>query len=294
VSPVFLFTGSHPNWQSRMHLGADGAKTRSDAGNWRMDDAGVERMVAHEFGHLIGLSDEYSQTHSDMVKNMGKKSAKYDYTGSDKPALKGADQANLGRIKQAFKDGLSKPEAVATIAKELKEVFDDDPERFAFLSAHFYENDAEGLGVGRRHFAKALELIAKWHEPKTTKAADEASKRQSNWTDFKAGSVKARAKTKDAGHGDAHADGAAIELGAEMKSLADQNSYDVNWMWYSSAGFRSGGLMGDYTTIDSGAEDTRYNAIAHDHKHPLEPRHMKRFVDLLSASRGEKWEVKYK
>ena len=65
-------------------------------------------------------------------------------------------------------------------------------------------------------------------------------------------------------------------------------------MWYSGAGFRSGGLMGDYTTMDSGAEDKRFNAIAHDHKHPLEPRHMKRFVDMLGASRGEKWKAKHK
>lgn len=291
VSPVFLFTGNHPNWQSRMHLGRDGAKTRSDAGNWRMNDQGVKRMVAHEFGHLIGLNDEYSQTHGDIAATTGKKSDKYDFDAGGTPMLKGSDKTDYDKLKGGFTNSTTKAEALMPLAEDLKAVYNGDPERFAFLSAHFYEHDAAGIVGAKRHFGSALKVFVDWWEPKTTKAANEAAKRQTDWSK---GSVKDRAKMKDAGHGDAHADEAKNELARQVKALADPNGYDINWMWYSGAGFRSGGLMGDYTTIDSGAEDVRYNAVAHDHKHPLEPRHVKRFVDLLSVSRGEKWEAKHK
>lgn len=290
VSPVFLFTGNHPDWQNRSHLG-NGAKTRSDAGNWRMNDAGVKRMVAHEFGHLIGLNDEYSQTHGDISKTTGQKSDKYDFDAGGTPMLKGTDKSDYDKVKGGFQQSQTKADALMPLADDLKAVYNDDPERFAFLSAHFYEHDSATIVGAKRHFGTALKVFVNWWEPKTTKAADEATKRQTDWSK---GSVKDRAKMKNAGQGDAHSDQATNELAQKVKALTDSGGYDINWMWYSGAGFRSGGLMGDYTTIDSGAEDVRYNAVAHDHKHPLEPRHVQRFVDLLSASRGEKWEAKHK
>jgi peptidoglycan hydrolase-like protein with peptidoglycan-binding domain len=44
---------------------------RSDAGHWYAGDANIDTTVAHEFGHMVGLRDEYQQTAADYRTVVG-------------------------------------------------------------------------------------------------------------------------------------------------------------------------------------------------------------------------------
>ena len=44
---------------------------RSDAGHWFAADANIAQTVAHEFGHMIGLRDEYQQSAADYRSTVG-------------------------------------------------------------------------------------------------------------------------------------------------------------------------------------------------------------------------------
>lgn len=73
---VFLFKSPHPAWDKRGFADDQQKKTRSDAGNWNVDDQGALRNIAaHEFGHAIGLEDEYGRRHKDMTRIAGKVAA---------------------------------------------------------------------------------------------------------------------------------------------------------------------------------------------------------------------------
>jgi len=44
---------------------------RSDAENWYIGDPDLANTAAHEFGHMIGLEDEYQRTHRDYQRLVG-------------------------------------------------------------------------------------------------------------------------------------------------------------------------------------------------------------------------------
>lgn len=44
---------------------------RSDAANWYLDDPDIDNTAAHEFGHMVGLEDEYQRTHRDYKRLTG-------------------------------------------------------------------------------------------------------------------------------------------------------------------------------------------------------------------------------
>lgn len=70
---VFLFKPPHPNAAGRSFADAQQNQTRSDAANWNVDDPAVLAEIAgHEFGHAIGLEDEYGRRHKDMTRLAGK------------------------------------------------------------------------------------------------------------------------------------------------------------------------------------------------------------------------------
>lgn len=70
---VFLFKPPHPNAAGRSFADAQQNETRSDAANWNVDDPAVLAEIAgHEFGHAIGLEDEYGRRHKDMTRLAGK------------------------------------------------------------------------------------------------------------------------------------------------------------------------------------------------------------------------------
>jgi len=50
-----------------LHSGND----RSDAANWFIGDPDLGNTAAHEFGHMVGLEDEYQRTHTDYQRLVG-------------------------------------------------------------------------------------------------------------------------------------------------------------------------------------------------------------------------------
>ena len=44
---------------------------RSDAANWYLGDPDIDNTAAHEFGHMIGLEDEYQRAHRDYTRLVG-------------------------------------------------------------------------------------------------------------------------------------------------------------------------------------------------------------------------------
>ncbi len=44
---------------------------RSDAANWYIGDPDLGETAAHEFGHMVGLEDEYQRTHRDYTRLVG-------------------------------------------------------------------------------------------------------------------------------------------------------------------------------------------------------------------------------
>jgi hypothetical protein len=60
-------------------------KNRSDAGTWLIDDPDINGTAAHEFGHMIGLEDEYRRTHADYKRLLGKDPPPGQTTGDAPP-----------------------------------------------------------------------------------------------------------------------------------------------------------------------------------------------------------------
>jgi hypothetical protein len=44
---------------------------RSDAANWYLGDPDLNQTAAHEFGHMVGLEDEYQRAHTDYQRLTG-------------------------------------------------------------------------------------------------------------------------------------------------------------------------------------------------------------------------------
>jgi len=73
---VLLFSPPHPNAANRGFPDQIQKETRSDAANWNVADVAVLKEIAgHEFGHAIGLEDEYGRRHKDMTRIAGKVAA---------------------------------------------------------------------------------------------------------------------------------------------------------------------------------------------------------------------------
>lgn len=77
---VYLFEPPHPNWAARGLASEEDKKSRSDMLNWNVKDAKLPVMAAHEFGHLIGLEDEYARPHDAMQRVAGPVAAYSDPT----------------------------------------------------------------------------------------------------------------------------------------------------------------------------------------------------------------------
>ena len=153
VHDVLLWTGDHPNWATRGLATEDDKKHRSDAYNWRMDDANVNQLVAHEFGHLLGFEDEYSRGHDDMRRVTGKAPNAY-----MKGALKAAYQANYDKIAGLFTQVRTDPLKFAQLETSLVDVHNADPWETAVLSAHHKKLTGrrfdQELGEVKEHFAQ--------------------------------------------------------------------------------------------------------------------------------------------
>lgn len=249
---VLLWSGDHPNWKQRdPDMSEHDRKTRSDAANWRVNDPDVEEMIAHEFGHLIGLPDEYSKRHGDIVAITGEQPKSYQSDGNLPSAL----NKQYTQIAWAIEQTRNDPNQVQHIVRSLNKLAGQD-EMLSLMSAH--HDKLTGKSIDRD-----LNDLAWSYKEKIQAASGRSARKQPN-IDYK--------KVWD----------------GVSKFVTDEA-----WVAALRAGFRSGGVMGDYHTVTgagAGAPDQRPNAAAHDHKHPLEPRHVKRFADALGAIRNETWE----
>lgn len=249
---VLLWTGDHPKWKERVapDFPEEDAKTRSDAANWRMNDPDVEEMIAHEFGHLIGLPDEYSKRHSDIVAITGQQPRSYQSDGQ----LPSAINKQYTQIAWAIEQTRVDPNNVHHITRSLNRLAGQDG-LLSLLSAHHDKLTGRSLD-------RDLNQLAMEYQQKVREKSGKSARKQPNADYQKVWNAVA-----------------PFTQGA--------------WEQVFREGFRSGGVMGDYHTVTgagAGAPDARPNAAAHDHKHPLEPRHVKRFADALGAIRNETWE----
>lgn len=64
---------------------------RSDAANWFADDPDSDNTAAHEFGHMIGLEDEYQRTHTDYKRLVGEEPAEGETTNPVAPEVIAAE-----------------------------------------------------------------------------------------------------------------------------------------------------------------------------------------------------------
>jgi hypothetical protein len=76
---------------------------RSDAGTWYADDPDSNGTACHEFGHMIGLEDEYQRGHADYTRVVGEEPAPGATTG-DAPAADIATQLNTALLVPAVND----------------------------------------------------------------------------------------------------------------------------------------------------------------------------------------------
>ncbi len=67
-----------------------GTVGRSNSAEWFADDPDVGQTASHEFGHMIGLEDEYQRTHRDYSRVIGNEPE----TGADTGDAPAADVAN--------------------------------------------------------------------------------------------------------------------------------------------------------------------------------------------------------
>jgi peptidoglycan hydrolase-like protein with peptidoglycan-binding domain len=58
---------------------------RSDAENWYLDDPDIDNTAAHEFGHMIGLEDEYQRSHRDYRRLTGEEPEPGELDNEDDP-----------------------------------------------------------------------------------------------------------------------------------------------------------------------------------------------------------------
>lgn len=265
---VFLWTGVHPRWKSRWMDDVNDKKTRSDAGNWRMNDPDVNEMVAHEFGHLIGMPDEYSRSHTDISQVTGSAPLAYHRkTG----ALRAKHAGGYDAIAKHLANTRASSKSLNALYGTINSLYKADDSKIALFSAHHHKLtgkrlDQELAALEGDYLDKREAIFQQWDvEPDAGQKAVLAADWQKADSAYKA--VKDKVQT----------------------FLTD----DV-WMWNAKAGFRSGGIMGDYTTVLSNTADNRANAAAHDHKHPLEPRHVKKFAEVLSKWRNEEWKAEWR
>lgn len=69
---------------------------RSDAANWYIGDPDITGTAAHEFGHMIGLEDEYQRSHRDYTR----------LTGEEPPEGVTENEANAADVARELHDAL--------------------------------------------------------------------------------------------------------------------------------------------------------------------------------------------
>jgi len=84
---------------------------RSDAGTWYADDPDANGTACHEFGHMIGLEDEYQRGHADYTRVVGEEPDPGQTTGDDTPDQIATD-LNTALLTPAVNDRIDQSLAV--------------------------------------------------------------------------------------------------------------------------------------------------------------------------------------
>jgi len=278
---VLLWRGNHPNWKNRSAgWPASHKKTRSDSGNWNLDDADVKQMVAHEFGHLIGLDDEYARSHKDIQTLTGEAPQ----GTTDKEALTPEQEVKyvslVGAVTSA--NDLAGLRTANTTAYQLNKF----PNQVEFLAQEYKKRSGKGLGST--------------YKQKVTDVYWKVKKEYPSFGDMLKTYQTERKAGKSLGYDDLvkHIQTRqAKEVWQEWVGKYPDGTKRHEWWTYWSSTTReyvSGGLMGDFTLLNSKKAEVRPNAVAHTHKHPLEPRHVRRFAQYVSRYNNEVWEAEYR
>lgn len=278
---VLLWRGDHPNWMNR-NAGwpVSHKKTRSDAGNWNLDDAEVKLMVSHEFGHLIGLDDEYARSHEDIQKITGQTPL----GTTDKEALTPAQEAKYNTLVNAVTgaNDLAALKSTNTTAWTIKQ----SPNQIEFLMQEYKKRTGKQLhDTFKQKVTDVYWKVKKEHpsfsELLDTYRTEKAAGKKLGYDDL----VKLIQARK------------ATEVWQEWVGLFPDGVKRREWWTFWGSSLReyvSGGLMGDYTLLNTKSAEVRPNAVAHTHKHPLEPRHVRRFAEYVSRYNNEVWEAEYR
>lgn len=277
---VLLWKGDHPNWAQRGFATDEDKKHRSDAGNWNMDDGRLKNMVGHEFGHLIGLEDEYSRSHADIMRLTGnvplgttktetltpEQQAKYDRL------VGGVTQANnlakLKAVNELVWDWQKTPDQVPFLMQEYKKQTGNNlNQKFeqAVTDTYWDVKNADVPAGQLLAYVRQQRALGKTVSLQEAKAAIQAPKAAEVWQEW-------------------------------AGNFPDGVGHSTRWNYWGGQvrEYVSGGLMGDYSLIGKGKAETRPNAVAHEHAHPLEPRHVRRFAEYVSKYKDEVWEAEYR
>jgi hypothetical protein len=84
---------------------------RSDAGTWYAGDPDSNETACHEFGHMIGLEDEYQRGHADYTRVVGEEPPTGAATG-DAPAAQVATELHTALVTPAVNDRIDQSLAV--------------------------------------------------------------------------------------------------------------------------------------------------------------------------------------
>ncbi len=278
---VLLWRGNHPNWKTRNPTWpASHRKTRSDAGNWNLDDAQVKLMVSHEFGHLIGLEDEYARTHKDIQRLTGKTPQGTTAKEALTPAQEAKYKKFIGAVKGATTHFALK--AVNTMAWKISH----KPNQIEFLIQEYKKKTGKNL--------------QDTFKQKVTDVFWKVKKKNPSFSDLLA-TYRKESKVGRKPKYDKLVKLTQARLADEVwqqwaGKFPDSSKRYVRWnRWGSTTReYVSGGLMGDYTLLSTKKPEVRPNAVAHTHKHPLEPRHVRRFAAYVSRYNNEVWEAEYR
>lgn len=278
---VLLWRGNHPNWKNRgAGWPASHKKTRSDAGNWNLDDADVETMVGHEFGHLVGLDDEYARTHKDIQALTGETPMGTTEKEALTPDQEIKYNSLIGAVTGANDlDSLKKANTTAWTLKK-------SPNQIEFLAQEYKKRAGKNLADTFKQKVKAVYTKVQAESP--------------DFSDMLKTFFKLRDAGKTLGYDKLikHIQNREADKVWQqwVGNFPDGNAHKVWWKYWGGTlrEYVSGGLMGDYTLLNTKKEEVRPNAVAHTHKHPLEPRHVRRFAEFVSRYNNEVWEAEYR
>jgi peptidoglycan hydrolase-like protein with peptidoglycan-binding domain len=207
---------------------------RSDAANWYVND-NRKGLAPHEFGHLIGLADEYNRPEEQYVESTGQEPA----VGSLGTSAGSSVPTIVDNIHDAIANNARGPAVSRALAKVVKD---------------------EGLRQGGVARLVAERYVAKY--PFQQDFLDSAARKgaPATFTTYLAY---------------AGGDDYTSDMVTATQAFSESNT----------------SIMGTMTSVPENSDAAGIAAIA-PHDHPVQPRHLRSFVDLLVvAMPGSKWKT---